>query len=403
MKTAGNHPLSHLRVLEIGSLLAGPMTGRVLADFGADVIKIEAPNVPDPLRHWGVTYTEEGDGLWWPAGGRNKRSITLDLRQARGQAIFRELAKAADVVVENFRPGTLEKWGIGYDALKEVNEGLVLVRTSGYGQDGPYASRAGFGGIAEAMGGIRYVTGYPDRPPVRVGISLGDSLAALHATVGCLIALAERERSGKGQVVDTAIYESVFALMESMVPDYLVAGHVRERTGTALPGVAPSNTYSTSDGSFVVMGANSDTVFRRLAEAIGKPELAQDHRFSTHIARGRNASELDEIIEGWTSVRTSDECLQLFDRHAVPAGRIYSAEDIVLDPHYRARQMIIDTPHPVLGSYPMPGVVPKLSRTPGKVRWVGPMAPGEHNAEVYGEVLGYSPEQLAALAEQGVI
>lgn len=403
MDTAADLPLSHVRVLELGSLLAGPMTGRVLADFGADVIKVEAPDLPDPLRHWGVAYTDAGDGLWWPAGGRNKRSITLNLRCPEGQSVFRQLAKHADVVIENFRPGTLDKWGVGYTALKEVNDRLILVSTSGYGQDGPYAGRAGFGSIAEAMGGIRYVTGYPDRPPTRVGISLGDSLAALHATIGCLVALAERERSGKGQVVDTAIYESVFALMESLVPDYLVAGHVRERSGTVLPGIAPSNTYSTSDGSFVVMGANSDNVFARLSEAIDKPELIEDERFATHIARGKHAVELDSLIEEWTRQRTSAECLAAFDTHGVPAGTIYSAQDIVEDPHYRARQMIMDVPHPVLGTYPMPGIVPKLSRTPGEVRWTGPMAPGEHNSEVYGSLLGYSPEHIAELVSQGVI
>lgn len=403
METAGKLPLSHLRVLEIGSLLAGPMTGRILGDFGADVIKVEAPGAPDPLRHWGVDYTEEGDGLWWPVGGRNKRAVTLDLRAPDGQQIFKNLVKQADVVVENFRPGTLERWGLGYDELRELNKRLILVRTSGFGQDGPYASRAGFGSIAEAMGGIRYVTGYPDRPPTRVGVSLGDSLAALHATIGCLVAIAEREVSGEGQVVDTAIYEAVFALMESLVPDYVVAGHVRERSGTTLPGIAPSNTYSTADGSYVVMGANSDTVFRRLTDAIGRPELADDERFSTHVARGKNAVALDEAIEAWTSTKTADQCLDAFEAHGVPAGRIYSAKDIVNDPQYRAREMISDVEHPVLGKYPMPGIVPKLARTPGEVRWVGAMKPGEHNEEVYGELLGLSAEELADLAERGVI
>lgn len=403
MEEAKRQPLAGIRVLELGSLLAGPMTGRILADFGAEVIKVEAPDSPDPLRHWGVSYTDEGDGLWWPLGARNKKSITLDLRQSAGQEVFRDLVREADVVVENFRPGTLERWGLGYETLQAINPGLVLVRTSGYGQDGPYASRAGFGSIAEAMGGIRYVTGYPDRPPTRVGISLGDSLAALHASIGCLVSLVERERSGRGQVVDTAIYESVFALMESLVPDYLVAGRVRERSGTVLPGIAPSNTYSTSDGAFVVMGANSDNVFRRLTEALGMPELAEDERFSTHLARGRHMQELDEIIECWTSSKTTEECLEAFDKHGVPAGRIYSAREIASDPHYLARQMILDVPHPVLGNYPMPGIVPKLSRTPGEVRWVGPMTPGEHNEEVYGELLGYSSERIEGLANEGVI
>ncbi|MFO7264276.1 MAG: formyl-CoA transferase [Bacillaceae bacterium G1] len=394
-------PLEDIRVLELGTLLAGPFSGRLLGDFGAEVIKIEPPDKPDPMRQWG--QQKDGHGLWWPIQSRNKKSITLNLREKRGQEIFLELVKKSDVVIENFRPGTMEKWNLSYERLREVNKRIIMVRTSGFGQTGPYKHRAGFGSIGEAMGGLRYVTGFPDRPPTRIGISIGDTLAAMFAVIGTLVALHERERSGEGQVVDTALYEAVFAVMESIVPDYLLAGYVRERMGNKLPGVAPSNIYKTKDGTYVVIGANADNVFRRLCEAMGRPELSDDPRFSTHHARGANMDELDRIIEEWTSTLTVEECLAILEEKGVPAGKIYSAKDIVEDPHYLAREMIVRVPHPVLGEFPMPGIVPKLSRTPGRIKEPGAEVMGKHNEEVYGQLLGYGPDVLAQLKKENII
>ncbi|MCL6454962.1 MAG: CoA transferase [Alicyclobacillus sp.] len=398
---AGQQAFADLRVLEVGTLLAGPFSGRLLADFGAEVIKIEPPDRPDPLRKWG--QEKDGHGLWWPVQSRNKKSITLNLRLPEGQAVFRELAAKADIVIENFRPGTMEKWGLSYESLSAVNPRLIMVRTSGFGQTGPYSQRAGFGSVGEAMGGLRYVMGFPDRPPARIGVSIGDQLAALYATIGCLTALHERTQSGRGQVVDTAIYEAVFSTMESLVPDYLLAGYVRERMGNEIPGVAPSNIYPTKDGTYVVIGANADTVFRRLCEAMGQPELSADVRYATHEARGRNMRELDELIGRWTQTLDASACLTILEAHGVPSGRIYSIKDILEDPQYQARDMIVSVRHPVLGDFPMPGVVPKLSRTPGEVRWPGPHTLGCHNDEVYGQLLRYPPERVGALREQGVI
>ena len=393
--------LDDVRVLELGTLLAGPFTGRLLGDFGAEVIKIEPPDREDPMRRWGQQVN--GEGLLWPTQSRNKKCITLNLRVPEGQDVFLELVRTADVVLENFRPGTMEKWGLGYDVLKQVNPRIIMLRTSGFGQTGPYSSQAGFGSVGEAMGGIRYVTGYPDRPPTRIGISVGDSLAAVYATLGCLAALHEREKSGLGQIVDTAIYEAVFAMMEGLVTEYDSTGYIRERTGNILPGVAPANIYATSDGGFIVMGANADTVFARLAIAMGRPELSEDERFRTHTARGNNMKELDDMITAWTQNYPTDRLLEILAENGVPSGKIYNAEDIIEDPHYAARNMILSMSHPTLGPIKIPGIVPKLSRTPGEVRWLGPIRMGEHNEEVFAKLLGYSEEKMEQLQQIGVI
>jgi succinyl-CoA--D-citramalate CoA-transferase len=399
----GSHsPLEGVRVVEMGSLLAGPFCGQLLADFGAEVIKVEPPGKGDPMREWG-RHRKNGHTLWWPIIARNKKSVTLNLREREGQELARELISGADVVVENFRPGTMERWGLGYEDLSETNPGLVMVRVSGYGQTGPYREKAGFGAIGESMGGIRHVTGFPDRPPPRVGVSLGDSLAATFGAFGAVTALYNREaRNGEGQVVDVGIYEAVLALMESTIPEYALAGHVRGRTGAILPFVAPSNTYPTRDDDYVVIGANADTVFARFAEATGHPEWAEDERYATHNARGENQEELDSMISGWTKEHTVDEVLEVFKEAGVPASKVFTAEDMVEDPHYAARENVVTVQDPEIGPFPMQNVVPRLIETPGKVRWTGP-ALGQHNDEVYGEVLGLSEEEREALRERGVI
>jgi succinyl-CoA--D-citramalate CoA-transferase len=399
----GSHsPLEGVRVVEMGSLLAGPFCGQLLADFGAEVIKVEPPGKGDPMREWG-RHRKNGHTLWWPIIARNKKSVTLNLREREGQELARELISGADVVVENFRPGTMERWGLGYEDLSETNPGLVMVRVSGYGQTGPYREKAGFGAIGESMGGIRHVTGFPDRPPPRVGVSLGDSLAATFGAFGAVTALYNREaRNGEGQVVDVGIYEAVLALMESTIPEYALAGHVRGRTGAILPFVAPSNTYPTRDDDYVVIGANADTVFARFAEATGHPEWAEDERYATHNARGENQEELDSMISGWTKEHTVDEVLEVLKEAGVPASKVFTAEDMVEDPHYAARENVVTVQDPEIGPFPMQNVVPRLIETPGKVRWTGP-ALGQHNDEVYGEVLGLSEEEREALRERGVI
>ncbi|CAH0346533.1 CoA transferase [Bacillus sp. CECT 9360] len=399
--TENRLPLENLRVIELGTLLAGPFSGRLLADFGAEVIKVEPPGKEDPMRNWGKS--KDGVGLWWPIQSRNKKSITLNLREEAGQAILRELVKDTDIIIENFRPGTMEKWNLSYEKLAEINPRIIMVRTSGFGQTGPYKHRAGFGSVGEAMGGLRYVTGFPDRPPSRIGISIGDTLAALFATIGCLVAVHEREQSGKGQVVDTALYESVFSIMESIIPDYLLAGYVRERMGNILPGVAPSNIYFTKDKTYIVIGANADNVFRRLSEAMDQPELADDPRFATHNGRGENMKLLDSMIEEWTKTLPAKEALQILEEKGVPSGLIYSAKEILEDPHYKEREMIINVEHPELGDFSMPGVVPKLSRTPGQVKHAGAEVVGKHNDEVYGKILGYSKETMEELKNANVI
>jgi succinyl-CoA--D-citramalate CoA-transferase len=397
-----NMPLEGVRVVEMGSFLAGPFCGQLLADFGAEVIKVEPPGKGDPMREWG-RHRKEGKTLWWPIIARNKKSVTLNLREAEGQDLARRLIAEADVVVENFRPGTLERWGLGYEDLSETNSALVMVRVSGYGQTGPYRDQAGFGSIGESMGGIRHVTGFPDRPPPRVGISLGDSLAATFGALGAVTALYNRDaRGGRGQIVDVGIYEAVLALMESTIPEYALAGHVRGRTGAILPFVAPSNTYPTSDGDYVVIGANADTVFARFAKAIGHPEWAESERYATHNARGENQEELDERISAWTKEHAAEEVLKTMREASVPAGKLFTAKDMVEDPHYEARENVVTVEDPEMGPFPMQNVVPRLTETPGKVRWTGP-ALGQHNDEVFGKLLKLSEEEQSGLRERGIV
>jgi formyl-CoA transferase len=391
--------LSDVRVLELGQVVAGPFCGQVLADLGADVVKVEPPRAGDVLRQWG--WAPDGqDSLWWRVAARGKRSVTVDLRTAEGQDVARRLAAEADVVVENFRPGTLEKWGLSYEELSADNPGLVLVRISGFGQDGPYASRPGYASIGEAMGGLRALTGYADRPPVRVGLSLGDTLTGLMGALGAIAALHERARSGVGQVVDAAIYESVLALTEGLVPEWQVAGLQRERTGAVLKGIAPSNVYPTADGE-VLVAANQDSVFRRLVELMDRSELAADPRYADHKARGEHAEELDALIAGWTRSRTSGELLEALHAAAVPAGLVYTPADMAGDPHFRARGSLVELDDPEVGPVLMPAPAPRLSRTPGQVRWAGPRL-GQHTDEVLAEA-GLSRQDVEALRAAGVV
>ena len=397
---APSGPLSGLRVLELGTLLAGPFCGQLLGDFGAEVIKIEPPGQGDPMRVWGREKAH-GKSLWWPVVARNKKAITLDMRQAEGQQILKELVAQADFLVENFRPGTMEKWGCGWAELSAINPRLIMIRVSGYGQTGPYCKRAGFGAIGEAMGGLRYVCGDPTTPPSRMGISIGDSLAATFACLGGLAALHHREVTGRGQVVDSALYEAVLNMMESLITEYDKTGFVRERTGAILPNVAPSNVYKTRD-ALVLIAANQDTVFSRLAEAMSQPGLATDARYATHAARGANQVELDALIERWTSTLTTHEVLDLMDRFGVPAGLIYRAPEMLEDPHFKAREAIVTTEHPDFGVLRMQNVAPKLSETPGSIRRPAPGL-GQHNEEVYRQLLGYSAEKYAQLKAQKVL
>ena len=402
----GPGPLSGLRVIEMGSLLAGPFVGQLLGDFGAEVIKIEPPKVGDPMRAWG-RIKPQGRSLWFPVIARNKKSVTLDLRQEAGQALAREMIVGADILVENFRPGTLEKWGLGPDELHKLNPRLVMVRVSGYGQTGPYSSRAGFGSIGEAVGGLRALSGEPGQPPVRVGISIGDMLAGTLGALGAMMALFGRLKSGVGQVVDISLYEAVLTYMESMIPEYALSGQVRERSGSVLPGIAPSNIYPAlgeggEPGEWVVIGANGDNVFRRLVAEMRKPGLADHADYCSHEARGRNMGTLDALIAAWTSGLRVSEVVTRLEAAGVPASKMYTARDMLADPHFAARGNIVTLPHPQLGDFPMQGVVPRLSETPGSVRTLGPEL-GQHNAEIYGELLGKSAEQLAELEAAGVI
>lgn len=377
-------PLAGLRVLEFGSLIAGPFAGQLLGDYGAEIIKVEPPG-GDPMRSWGVLH--QGQGLWWTSIARNKRSVVIDLRTGPGAAFARRLAVTADVVIENFRPGQLERWGLGYEDLAAGNPGLVMVHVSGFGRTGPRAADAGFGSIGEAMGGIRHTTGAPDGPSSRTGVSLGDSLAALFAVIGALAALEERHHSGRGQEVDVALYEAVAAVMESSLAEAEIAGVVRGRSGGVLPGVAPSNAYPTLDGDEVLIAGNGDGVFSRLCEAMGHPDLAVDERFATHHARGANAVELDEIVAEWTGTLIADDLLALLVRHAVPSGRVFTAADALADPHYAARDMVQHLTTATGGRVPVTGIVPKFTRTPGSLRWPGP-ALGAHTRELLDEVSG---------------
>ena len=396
----GKKPLAGLRVIELGQLIAGPFAGKALAEFGAEVIKVEPPEGGDPLRQWREVY--EGTSLWWYVQARNKKSMTVNLRLAEGQEIVRKLARDADVVIENFRPGTLEKWGLGYDVLARENTGLVMLRLSGFGQTGPYRDLAGFGAIAESMGGMRYVTGFPDRPPVRLNLSIGDSLAALHGVIGVLMALHHRTTNGgKGQVVDVALYEAVFNMMESTLPEYDMFGIVRERTGSNLTGIVPSNTYLTREGHHVVIGANADSIFKRLMSAIGRPDLANDPALADNTGRAARADELDRVIGAWTGQNDAETVLRVLAEAQVPSGKIYSIADIVKDPQYLARDMIRQLKLANGADLKVPGIVPKLSDTPGDIEWAGP-ALGEHTAEVLAR-LGYTDVEIAALRERGAI
>ena len=395
-----NGPLSDLRVVEMGTLLAGPFCGQLLGDLGAEVIKVEPPGQGDPMRVWGRQKQGE-PSLWWPVVARNKKAITLDLRQAEGQQVLKDLVAKSDFLIENFRPGTLEKWGLGWEQLSAVNPRLIMVRVSGFGQTGPYARRAGFGAIGEAMGGLRYVVGDPSTPPSRVGISIGDSLAATFACIGALSALNYRERSGRGQVIDSAIYEAVLGMMESLITEYDKTGYIRERTGAILPNVAPSNVYPTKDG-LVLIAANQDTVFRRLCEAMGRAELATDPRYDSHQSRGTNQKELDELIGRWSASHTTRELLDLMDRQGVPAGHIYRAPEMLEDPHFAAREAIVSIAHPDFGRIRMQNVAPRLSETPGRIRAPSP-ALGQHNDEVYLEFLGMPRERYERLKAAKVI
>ncbi len=399
MSEAKPLPLQGIKVIELGTLIAGPFCARMLAEFGAEVIKIESPAGGDPLRKWRKLH--EGTSLWWYAQARNKKSVTLDLKQPEAQDIVRQLAREADVVVENFRPGAMEKWGLGWEALSKINPGLVMVRLSGFGQTGPYRDRPGFGAIGESMGGLRYVTGHPDRAPVRVGVSIGDSIAALHGVIGALMALHHRNvNGGRGQYVDVALYEAVFNMMESVLPEYDMFGFVRERSGASLPGIVPSNTYLTRDGKYVVIGANADSIFKRMMNAIGRPDLAGDPSLAHNDGRVARTDEIEKVIGDWVAANDLDSVLAVLEKADVPSGKIYDIADIAKDAHYAAREMIRSHRLKDGKSVKLPGIVPKLSETPGDTKWVGPQL-GEHTAEVLSR-LGYDEAQQKELKKRGV-
>lgn len=393
-------PLSGVRVLELGSFIAGPFAAQLLGDYGAEVVKVEAPEVGDPMRRWGMMH--EGESLWWPSLARNKQSVAIDLRSDEGRALVRRLAAQVDVVLENFRPGTLAAWGLDYESLATANPGLIMVHVSGFGQTGPRAQDPGFGSIGEAMGGIRHTTGYPDRAPSRSGVSLGDSLAAVFAVIGTMGALVERNRSGVGQEVDVAIYEAVAAVMESTMADFEVAGLTRGRTGSVLAGVAPSNVYPSRDGGEVLIAANADNIFGRLCVAMGRTDLAADDRYATHAQRGANMAELDDLIGQWSATLDADELLGVLDEHRIPAGRIYTAGDMVEDPHYLAREMVLRLATPSGVTIPATGIVPKFSRTPGGVHATGPGI-GEHTEQVLRELAGVDDAEWQQLRDAKVV
>jgi formyl-CoA transferase len=394
-------PLTGLRVIEMGSLIAGPFCGQILGDFGAEVIKLEDPGVGDPMRQWGRSKPK-GHSPWWPVIGRNKKSVTLNLRTEEGRDLARALIARADVVVENFRPGTLEGWGLGYEALSALNPGLVMARVSGFGQTGPSSHKAGYALIGEAMGGLRHITGEPDRNPARAGISIGDSLSGLNAALGVMMALHARQRTGRGQVVDAAIYESVLTVMENLITEYDLTGYIRERSGAVLPGIAPSNVYPTLSGELILIGANQDTLFRRLCDLMGRPDLADDVRYRDHAARGAHQGELDARIAAWTADHAIEDLLPRLEAAGIATGRIYRAPDMLVDPQFIARDSIVTVPHPVFGQVKMQNAFPRLTETPGGVRWPGP-ALGEHTEAVLAGVAGLSAEAIAGLRGRGVI
>jgi len=392
--------LEGVKVIELGALIAGPYAASLLAQFGAEVIKIESPDGGDPLRAWRKLH--QGTSLWWYSQSRNKKSVTLNLKDARGQQIVRDLVREADIVIENFRPGTLEKWGLGWNDLSAINPALIMVRVSGYGQSGPYRDRPGFAAIAESIGGLRYVTGYPDRPPVRVGVSLGDTLASLYGTIGALLALHHlRVNGGKGQFVDVALYEAVFGVMESLIPEFSALGHTRERSGASLPGIVPSSTYACRDGSHVIIAGNADGIYRRLMHAIGRADLAEDPRLARNDGRAQHTALIDEAIAQWTGQRDPAQVLAILEAAEVPCGPIYTAADIHADPHYRAREMIEAHALPDGKMVDFPGIVPRLSQTPGRTRWLGPTL-GEHTQEVLAAI-GIDASAYAHLKIEGVV
>ena len=396
-------PLDGIRVIELGTLISGPFAGRLLGDMGAEVIKIELPATPDPLRTWGQAELD-GHHFFWTVHARNKKAVTLDLRTAKGRELFLDLVERSDIIVENFRPGTLEKWNLGYDVLRERNKGIILVRVSGYGQTGPDAGKAGYASVAEASSGLRHMNGFPGGPPPRLALSLGDSLAGMFAAQGALAALYRRTVTGEGQIVDTALTESCLAIQESTIPDYDIGGVVRGPSGTRLEGIAPSNIYQSANGSWVVIAANQDTVFRRLCAAMDSPELATDDRFANHVARGRNQDELDKIIGDWAGKRQPEEIIETLSQAGVISGPINTVAEVVQDPQLQARGMIADHFDERIGrTVKGPGVVPVLSESPGTIRNAGSARPGQHNDEVYGDLLGRSAQDLETLRAEGVL
>lgn len=391
--------LTNLRVIELGQLIAGPFAAKTLADFGADVIKIEPPTTGDPLRKWRLL--KDGTSVWWQIQSRNKRSVALDLKQAEAQDIVRQLVKDADVLIENFRPGAMEAWGLGPDALLAINPKLILLRISGYGQTGPYRDKPGFGVVAEAMSGLRHLTAEPGRVPVRVGVSIGDTLASLHGVIGILLALQERHTSGKGQVIDVALYEAVFNCMESLLPEFSAFGAVREAAGSALPGIAPSNAYKCQDGGYVLIAGNGDSIFKRLMHTMGRDDLGLDAGLADNAGRVKRVDEIDAAIGSWTAQKTVTQVLELLDAASVPAGRIYTVADIAADPHYQARDMVMPTKMADGSTLSLPGIVPKLSRTPGSHRRNAPEIGQDTDAVL--QDIGLTPAQIKALKDKGIV
>ncbi len=393
-------PLAGLKVIELGTLIAGPFAARICAEFGAEVIKVESPDGGDPLRKWRKLY--EGTSLWWFVQARNKQSITLNLKHEAGREVLKKLLAEADILIENFRPGVLEKLGLGWDVLHALNPKLVMVRLSGFGQSGPLKDQPGFGAVGESMGGLRYITGFEDRPPVRTGISIGDSIAALWGVIGALMALRHREvNGGQGQVVDVALYEAVFAMMESMVPEFDVFGFIRERSGNIMPGITPSSIHTCADGKHIQIGANGDAIFQRFMRAIGRADLADDPSLADNAGRDLRRDEIDGVIDRWVASLPLEEVEAILKQAEVPASRIFSAEDMFKDPQFLAREMFLNAKLPDGKPFRMPGIVPKLSDTPGSVEWTGPRL-GEHNEAVL-TALGYSTEEIASLLNSGAL